>query len=95
MGPTPSQVRAYFEAFSRGYSRRGAAAIAGISLRAAEQLERRYGREGSEPIPAPSEEEGGSRPRAISAIRRQLAGDPFGMVKLSRPRAGAPRSEVF
>ena len=51
MTTKPEQITAYFEAFSRGHQRKDAARIAGVSVRTAQTLERRYRRDG-EPLPS-------------------------------------------
>ena len=55
MTTKPEQITAYFEAFSRGHQRKDAARIAGVSVRTAQTLERRYRHDG-EPLPSPVNE---------------------------------------
>ena len=51
MTTSPSAIRAYFDAYGKGFARKDAARIAGVSVRTAQNIEKRYGRRGSEPIP--------------------------------------------
>ena len=80
MTTKPTAIRAYFDAYGKGFARKDAARIAGISVRTAQNIEQRYGRRGSEAIPVEpagvveSEtccSEGGCRRRHPVLIRRE------------------------
>jgi hypothetical protein len=50
MTTKPEQINVYFDAFGKGHARKDAARIAGVSVRTAQTLERRYWHDG-EPLP--------------------------------------------